>query len=526
MAIPAFPNPVTRRALIGGAIGATALLSVGARGALRLPPGLFALGVASGDPLADGVVLWTRLGPDPTAPDGGMPPVAVPVRWDVAEDEAFTRIVRSGQAHAEPDRAHAIHVDVRGLLPASPYFYRFITGGEASPTGRTRTAPALGAAVDRLRLCFGSCQKYEVGRYAAYTHMIADDPDIILFLGDYIYEDNAKPGGDTIRTVGQAPGTDLASYRARYAAYKLDPMLQAAHRAAPWVLTWDDHEVANDYGGLRDQNNGDPAAMLLRRTAAYQAYYEHLPLRDACRPRGSAMRLYRTLDWGSLAQFQILDDRQYRGMPACQPPGLVEAHLRYRSLIDACPELGDPRRTMLGAQQERWLMQALGRTTAKWNILAQQTLMHQQARIDADHLERGPQYSADSWSGFPAARDRICSRWAEAKTSSPIALGGDIHAFAAADIQDPAKPDASPIATEFVGGAITSMLHDHSFERLAKNNGLAFAESDVRGYGRVDLTPAGGTVVFRGLADSRNEVSGIRDIASFELDPARPRLSA
>lgn len=521
---PSTLTAITRRTLVAGAIGATALLSVGARGALRLPPGLFTLGVASGDPLSDGVVLWTRLAPNPTAPGGGMPPVAVPVRWDVAEDEAFTRIVRSGNAHAEPGWAHAVHVDVRGLRPAARYFYRFIAGGEVSPVGRTRTAPAIGAAVDRLRLCFGSCQKYEVGHYAAYRYMIADDPDLILFLGDYIYEDNAKPGGDTLRTLGQAPATDLASYRARYAGYKLDPMLQAAHHAAPWVLTWDDHEVANDYGGLRDQKNGDPAAMLRRRTAAYQAYYEHLPLRGACRPRGQAMRLYRTLDWGSLAQFQILDDRQYRGLPACQPPGLVEAHLKYRSLIDACPELGDPRRTMLGERQERWLMDALGKTSAQWNVLAQQTLMHQQARIDFDHPDRGRLYSADSWSGFPAARDRIFRRWAEVGTRNPLALGGDIHAFAAADIRDPGKPDGPPIAAEFVGGAITSMLHDPGFERLAADNGLAFAESDMRGYGRVDLTPAAGTVVFRGLTDSAREASGIRDIASFALDPANPGL--
>jgi alkaline phosphatase D len=236
------------------------------------------------------------------------------------------------------------------------------------------------------------------------------------------------------------------------------------------------------------------------------------------------MHLYRALDWGRLAQFQILDDRQYRGLPACQPPGLAEAHLKYRSLIDACATLGDPRRTMLGAAQERWLMERLGTSRAQWNVLAQQTLMHQQVRIDPAHRERGDQYPADSWSGYLAARDRIFRRWADVGTSRPIALGGDIHAFAAADIRDPARPDGPPIAAEFVGGSITSRLRDPSFQGLAARNGIGFAEDAKRGYGRLDLTPSGGEVVFRGLDDSRREDSAITDIARFALLPDKPGL--
>jgi alkaline phosphatase D len=514
---------LTRRAVLAGAGGSAALLSVGARGAQRLPQGLFSLGIASGDPVADGVVLWTRLVPEPMAGDGGMPPVAVPVRWEVAEDEAFARIVRSGTARAEPLWGHAVHVDVTALRPASRYCYRFIAGGETSPVGRTRTAPAHGARVERLRVCFSSCQKYEAGFYAAYRHMVAEDPDLILFLGDYIYEGAPNPK-NAVRLHRNPEPVDLAGYRVRYATYKLDPLLQAAHQAAPWVLTWDDHEVSNDYGNARDANNSDPAKMLLRRAAAYQAYYEHQPLRAATRPHGADMQLYRTLDWGGLAQFQILDDRQYRDLPACQPPGLAEAHKQYQSLIDACPSLGDPRRSMLGARQERWLDERLGSTRAQWNVLAQQTLMHQQARIDQDHPERGRQFSADTWSGFPAARDRIFRRWVEAGTSNPLALGGDIHAFAAGAISDPAKPDGPPIAAEFVGGSITSLLHDPSLKELAGSNGLGFAESAVRGYGLVDLTQSGGSVTFRGLADALKEDSAIADIASFALEPGKPGL--
>ncbi len=517
-------DSLSRRVVLAGIAGSAALLSIGARGATRLSPGLFTLGVASGDPASDRVVLWTRLAPQPLAEDGGMPPVAIPVRWEVAQDARFARIVRSGTARAVPSRAHSVHVDVAGLRPASQYFYRFIAGGEASPVGRTRTAPARGAAVDRLRICFGSCQKYDVGHYAAYRHMIAEDPDLILFLGDYIYENAGKSDAETVRAISLDEAVDLAGYRQRYALYKSDPLLQAAHQAVPWALTWDDHEVANDYGNARDQNNSDPVVFLRRRAAAYQAYLEHVPLRAALMPHGSDIRLYRTLDWGRLAQLQIIDDRQYRGAPACQPPGLAEAHKKYRSLIDACPDLDDPRRTMLGDRQEAWLMDRLGDTQAQWNILAQQTLMHQQARIDADHPERGKQYGADTWSGFPAARDRIFRRWAQAGTRNPLALGGDIHAFAAADIRHPDRPDDPPIAAEFVGGAITSLLHDTSFKALAQANGLGFVEDAVRGYGRLDLTSKGGNMTFRGLTDSRKADSGIADIARFSLVPEQHGL--
>ena len=498
-------------------------MTVGARGAQRLSAGLFKLGVASGDPAPDGVILWTRLAPAPLDPAGGMPPVIVPVQWEVAEDEHFAYVVRRGVARAEPRSGHSVHVDVTGLRPARSYFYRFLADGETSATGRTRTAPALGAAVDRLRLCFGSCQKYEAGYYAAYRHMVAEDPDLILFLGDYIYEGDPNPK-EAVRLHKNPEPKDLAGYRVRYATYKLDPLLQAAHHAAPWALTWDDHEVANDYADALDEKNSDPVAFLRRRAAAYQAYYEHLPIRTA-RPLGAEMRIYRTLDWGRLAQFQIVDDRQYRGPRACQPSGLIAAHIPYKSLVGQCDDLFDPGRTMLGATQERWLMDRLGATKAQWNLLAQQTLMHQQGRIDAAHPERGPQFSADNWSGYPAARDRIFRRWVDARTSNPVALGGDIHAFAAADVHDPAKPDGPPIASEFVGGSITSLFHDASFKQQAPANGLVYAENEIHGYGRIDLTPKGGEVVFRGVADARREDSSIADLARFALMDGKPGLN-
>ena len=513
---------LTRRSLIGGAVGTAALLSLGARAATPLPGGLFTLGVASGDPEPNSVILWTRLAPDPMAGDGGMPPVAIPVRWEVAEDEGFTRIVRAGSTHAEPRWGHSVHVDAAGLRPGRAYFYRFIAGGESSPVGRTKTAPPLGAAVDRLRLCFSSCQKYEAGFYAAWRHVVEEDPDLVLFLGDYIYE-GAPNAKNAVRLHRNPEPMDLPGYRVRHATYKLDLLLQGAHRAAPWVLTWDDHDVSNDYANALDENNTDPVAFLRRRAAAYQAFYEHQPVR-ARPPQGPAMRLYRTLDWGGLAQFQIVDDRQYRGPRACQPAGLVEAHKRYQNLIADCADLYDPGRTMLGATQEKWLDERLGNSPAQWNILAQQTLMHQQHRVDPANPTGPLKYSADNWSGYPAARDKIFRRWVEAKTSNPLALGGDIHAFAAAQVLDPDRPDGPPIAAEFVGGSITSLEPGNDIKRLAAGDGIAFMENEVRGYGRLDIDAKGGTMVYRGLANALHEDSAIADIARFSLEAGRPGM--
>ena len=517
------PLSMNRRQMLAGAGASAAILSVSARAVGLGSASLFTLGVASGEPSSDGMVLWTRLAPAPLQADGGMSTKPVAVRWEIAADEQFRTIVRTGTAQAEPHWGHSVHVEVAGLQSARPYWYRFIANGETSPVARTRTAPARGASVDHLRLCFGSCQKYEAGFYAAWRHVVAEDPDLILFLGDYIYEGAPNPK-DAVRLHKNPEPMDLAGYRIRYATYKLDPLLQAAHQIAPWATTWDDHEVANDYAGALDENNSDPAAFLRRRAAAYQAYYEHLPLRRAMHPTGPDMRLYRTLDWGSLAQFQIIDDRQYRGARACQPPGLVEAHKKNMSLVAACADLDDPSRSMLGTKQDAWLMEALGKSKATWNLLAQQTLMHEQRRIDPAEPNAAPKVPVDNWSGFPAARDRIFRRWAEAKTSNPLALGGDIHAFAAADLPNPDRPDGPPVASEFVGGSITSLFHDASYKALAKSNGLAFAENEVRGYSRIDFTVKGADVRFRGLADALREDSAISDIARFSVEAGRPGL--
>lgn len=507
----------SRRAMLA----APALLTLATRGWATGSDYPFTLGVASGEPSPDGMVLWTRLAPRPMDPDGGMGTTRVAVRWELASDEQFTTIVRHGEAIAAPEWGHSIHVEPRGLAPARTYYYRFIAGGETSPVGRTRTAPAPGAMPDRLRFAFCSCQKYETGFYAAYRHMVADDPDIIVFLGDYIYEVGSERKDD-VRVHTLSEPVDLAGYRQRYALYKLDPLLQAAHHAAPWATTWDDHEVANDYAMDLDQLNGDRTIFRRRRAAAYRAYWENLPLRRFSRPAADGgMQLYRTLDWGRLAQFQILDDRQYRGARACQPPELLARHVEYTKLVPDCPDLSTDR-TMLGRTQEGWLGNALGTTKARWNILAQQTILSSLKRVNpAD--EKGPSvFSPDVWAGYPVARDRILRRWADAKTPNPFAIGGDIHSFTAADMR--LSPDGPPVGAEFVGGSISSLFHDPYLKMEAQRSGVRYAENEVRGYGRVDVTAGRADIVFRGVANARLADSGISDLARFTIENGRPGI--
>lgn len=516
----------SRRQIIGAPMAmAPFVIASGGMALVRGPAApLFSLGVASGEPSADGVVLWTRLAPEPLAPGGGLGDARVPVRWEVAEDEQFRRIVRRGEVRAMPEDGHSLHVEVGGLRPAHVYHYRFLSLGQVSPVGRTRTAPAADATVDRLRICYGSCQKYEVGHYAAWTHTIAEDPDLILFLGDYIYE--GAPNPKALRPHLNPEPFDLPGYRLRYAGYKLDPLLQAAHAAAPWMTIWDDHEVANDYAGQWDQHYGDPARFLARRAAAYQAYWEHMPLRRVSHPAGPWARLYRRLDWGRLARIVMLDDRQYRDDRPCQPAPDANGQRRYDYLVADCAARHAPKLSMLGARQEGWLNEELGGRRARWNLLAQQTLMTPFQTIDPKQPDKGAMFhSVDRWEGFPAARDRIFRRWVAAGTANPIVLSGDIHAFAATDLREPDRPDGAPIASEFVGGSITSLNPDPLFKSTAATTtGFHYAENLVRGYGRIDLSGGHCHVTFRGLADARDPRSPIADLARFTVEAGRPGL--
>jgi alkaline phosphatase D len=498
-------HPERRRFLqtLGALAIAPALGTSACATTARLTSDPFTLGVASGSPLPDGVVLWTRLAPDPLT-GGGLDPLPVAVRWEVANDEAFRAVVRRGNTVADPARAHSVHVEVDGLTPDRWYFYRFMAGDFVSPVGRTRTAPPLDA-LGAWRFAFASCQQYEQGYYAAHRHMAEEDLDLVVFLGDYIYE--SSWGKQHVRKhEGPEPYT-LAQYRNRYARYKTDPDLQRCHARFPWIVTWDDHEVQNDYANDRSQDL-DPN-FLARRAAAYQAYYEHMPLRAVNRPRGPVMRLYGHYDFGRMARFHVLDDRQYRTHQACPKPKRGGSNT-----VGKCDARLDENRTMLGFEQEAWLADSLARSTARWNVLAQQTLM---AQVDR---QPGPErrFWTDGWDGYPAARKRLLTEIANRKVANPLVIGGDVHAYWVCDlVTDFDNPRSPAVATEVCGTSISSQGWPQ--ERVdgwrADSPHARYARSDRRGYVAVELGEREARVRLRAIDSEKDQSSEIATIATF-----------
>lgn len=461
----------------------------------------FTLGVASGDPTPDGVVLWTRLAPEPLALDGkgGMPNVKVAVRWQVAEDENFRQVVRQGTTWARPELAHSIHVEVGGLRPASWYYYRFEAGSHVSRVGRTRTAPAPGDRVSRLRFAFASCQAKDGGYYTAYQHMAEEDLDFVVHLGDYIYE---NPG----------PAVTLDDYRIRHAEYKLDEHLQEAHAAFPWIVTWDDHEVDNDYASLIPWSGSvtrTPEEFLVRRANAYRAYYEHLPLRRSAIPQGPYMQIYRTLGFGRLVDFHVLDTRQYRD----------------DQVADGSPDRTDPSRSILGAEQERWLHGAIGRSHATWQILAQQI---QVTQIDYD-LDEGESYYMDAWDGYAPTRDRLFEAVIGQGVQNFGIIAGDLHQSFASDLKaDFRDPDSPTLGVEHVGTSISSSGDGTDTtpgieDVMAANPHVKFNNAQ-RGYVRCLVTPQLWQADYRVVPYISTPGAEIYTRASFVTETGNPGL--
>jgi alkaline phosphatase D len=485
----------------------------------------FSLGVASGSPLPDAVILWTRILPDPLN-SASTPPLALTVRWEVAEDEAFRKVVAKGSATASPELAHSVHVDASGLRPDRSYWYRFMLGDAVSPVGRTRTAPPRDALPSMLRVAVASCQHWEFGHYAAHRHIAAAAPDLVAFLGDYIYEWGPYQLRHPSRAIRSDESFTLAQYRARYAQYKSDPDLQSAHHAAPWIVTWDDHEVANDYAGDIDERlSGDFAA---RRAAAYQAFYEHMPVRlpPPRDGRFGSIRMYQRYDWGRLARFHVLDDRQYRSPLPCPKPGRGGSNV---VLARACEALRDPARTMLGSEQEAWLAQGLSSSKARWNILAQQTPMAQSSGVPVRSSEDG-RFWTDGWDGYPVARRRLFDALVKSGASNPVVLAGDVHTFYASELRrDFGRPvsKANPvIAAEFCGTSVTSSSRPQSRtqENVERNPHILYGRSDTRGYTLIELSPQSANARFMGLDDVRAARSGQTELASFSVDDGAPRI--
>lgn len=505
----------------------------------------FALGVASGSPTHDSVVLWTRLqGANQTL----IAEAQVSVRWEIAHDEAFKQLVQKGKATADALLGHSVHVEVQDLQPDRWYFYRFMVGNAISPVGRTRTFAKAGSAVNQLRLAYASCQRWEAGYFSAYKHMLADQPDAVLFLGDYIYEYPGNPVS-AIRTPSSTSSfgfvLTLDDYRARYAQYRTDPDLQTMHAACPWLMTWDDHEVQNDYAGLIGGDSGaadvfsNPNDFALRRGAAYQAYYENMPIRASTLMQGLAnlralntgaeMRIFQRTDVGQLASLYMLDTRQYRDRQACSKDGKYGA-----SLVnpEQCPNWLDPKRTLLGARQEAWLEAQFAKAKQRgqtWNVMAQSTLFGLRDNKPGD----GMSYFNDGWDGYPQARTKLTDALQKHAVANPVMLGGDVHENWVGHIkadyaQTPAAQNSKPIGVEFCGTSITSPAGSSAIartaERLAENPHFVFADATQRGYGIIDFTPQKLETRLRVVDDARKASTSVSTLAHFSVKAGQALL--
>ena len=431
---------MSRRSFLAGA-GLAPLAPAGRRS--RRPADPFGLGVASGDPSPDGFVLWTRVAPRPLAEDGlGGLTSPVEVEWQVAEDERFALPVRSGRATARPAAAGSVHVEVKGLLPGREYYYRFRTGGHLSPTGSTRTTPAPGTLTP-LTFAAASCAYYEHGYFTAYRRMAEQHPDLVVHLGDYIYEQSAgdepQPLPIVRRHIGGTCRT-LTDFRLRHAQYKTDPDLQAAHAAAPWAVVWDDHEVENNWAG--DNPGRKTPGFAARKAAAFRAYYEHMPLRRTSLGRNGRLRLTRRVHWGDLATFHMLDTRQFRSDQPCED-----------GLRTGCDARLQRRRTLLGSEQLTWLDAGLRASRARWNVLAQQVFLAQR-----DHrLGPGLEVALDGWDGYAAERTRLLTSLLASGARNPVVLTGDVHVAHANDLRaDFDDPGSARVGVELVTSSIAS----------------------------------------------------------------------
>src|SRR5262245_59395983 len=508
--LPGISSVVTRRNFLrGSALAALALASgVAPKRAAGLAPASipFSLGVASGDPTHDSVVLWTRLAVDPLN-GGGMPQVPIEVDWKIATDVQLRQVVQRGAVLALPEDGHSVHVAVNGLAPDRWYWYQFESDGNVSTVGRTKTFPALDSKPERLRFAFVSCQHWEAGFYTAWEHLTQEDIDFVMHLGDYIYEDGASTGG-VRQHVPLSEIMTLDDYRNRYAQYRSDANLQAAHAQFPFIVTWDDHEVENNYAGDVSENNGDADStndvptdeFRARRALAYKAYFEHMPLDPRLRLKGTSARLFRRFDWGRLAQFHVLDTRQFRTDQPCAGAKDLLAPAG-DDLVIACGEELNPSATMTGIAQEEWLLDGLRRSKSLWNVIAQQVMM---AAVDFgpgaarfDPRLAGLQIrNVDAWDGYVAARNRLLGGVLEKKIANLVVLSGDNHSSWVADLKpDFADPGSPTIGTEFVGTSITSGFRP-DFIPIIKgalldpaNAHVKFFDGVYHGYVRCSVTP-------------------------------------
>lgn len=460
----------------------------------------FGLGVASGDPLHDRVILWTRLIVEAT--DTALSPAqGADVHWQVATDADFSEVVQEGVVRAEPEAGHSVHIDVDGLEADAIYWYRFVCGDFESPVGRTRTLPCPDARPERFRIAFAVCQNWQSGFYASYRHMAEAQVDLVVFLGDYIYE-----AGETgpVRDHGAPECIDLEGYRNRHGLYRSDPDLQAAHASAPWMPIWDDHEVDNNSVG----SALDDPTMAQRRADAYQAWYEHMPVRQAPQADGS-LPIHRSVDVGTLARVVLLDGRQHRDEQPCGD-----------DIGASCPEVEEDR-SLLGAEQEAWLEQTLAEQDATWVVVANPVVM---LPIDLGGTFLNP----DQWDGYALARKRVLDAVSAHAAGRVVLFTGDIHAAGVGWVpEDPAVYDGPPAIAEVVVPPISSRVTD---ELAGTIGGLLAAQAHiewwdwtVNGWTEAELTEAGMTTTFWIADDVTDAASDLRAVRTWQLTAGDPQ---
>ena len=465
----------------------------------------FTLGVASGDPDATSVVLWTRLAPEPFT-GGGMPADDLDVLWEVSATDDFATIAASGTETATAAHAHSVHAVAQ--LEQGDWFYRFRVGSYTSPIGVTRPAPAADAPLAQAKFAAASCQNFADGYYAAHRDIAEQRPDFTVWLGDYIYEGGGLPFDPDVvarEHIREEPRT-LDDYRIRYAQYKSDPQLQASHATCPWFVIWDDHEVENNYAGLSPQDPADAAGFQARRFAAYQAWWEHQPVRlDPPVSADQEYRIYRDTQWGDLIELALLDGRQYRTDQACGDATL--------NLDPPCPEALDPTRTMLGVEQEQWLIDTLSASTAAWNVIGNQVVL-------ADATFNGAILNYDQWDGYPVARARLLQAFADNDIQNLVVITGDIHLAAVAQLRAGDRGTGVNIGAEFVTTSISSdgLIDDSLADVLKSFPDLVDAELTHRGYSLHTVTPERWTAEYRIVIDVDNPGSEVTSYGSYTVD--------
>jgi alkaline phosphatase D len=511
---------IDRRTLLRAGAGLAVFTGLPAFGAvLSRPLGAnpFTLGVAAGDPWPDGFVIWTRLAPRPLDEHGGMPQVAVPVGWEVAEDEAFTRVVRKGEALARPELGHSLHVEVSGLRPHRHFWYRFsVAGSDLSPVGMARTAPSTDAAIEGLRIGVAGCQHWEAGYFDAWHALARErDLDLVFHYGDYIYEGAGGQRNGSVRAHAGDEIYSLDDYRRRYAQYKTDPHLQAAHHSCAFAVSFDDHEVDNNWEGEFDQDGTPPEIFLLRRMAGYQAWYENMPVRRAQLPGMQGITAYRRLDYGQLLRTHVLDTRSFRTDQSCNDVARA----------DSCTPEAHVSPEMLGRAQEAWLDDGLanGRT---WNLLAQQVIV---MPLDVRTAEQTrPVFETDLWDGYRPAKARLIDSIRRHGLTNVVIATGDHHKHAAGLVpeQDEA-PDGNAVAVEFLATSISSGGNGHGDAGLAhylQNNPNLDLYTDRRGYQTFTITPRRWTTEVKVMDQVEAPGGAISTLIRYEVDPDAPRL--